>query len=62
MLGENMKRYRGVVVFTYYKEIEVEAEDEDQASNLMYDAFERSNAYGESEIQDFEEINQKESK
>ena len=51
-----MKRYKGVVVFTYYKEVEVEAEDEDQAHNLMYDAFERSNAYGESEIHDFEEI------
>jgi hypothetical protein len=51
-----MKKYKGVVVFTYYKEVEVEAEDEDQAHNLMYDAFERSNAYGESEIHDFEEI------
>jgi hypothetical protein len=51
-----MKRYRGVVVFTYYKEVEVEAEDEDQASNLMYDAFERSNAYGESEIHDLREV------
>jgi hypothetical protein len=56
MLGENMKRYRGVVVFRYYKEVEVEAEDKDQAHDLMYEAFERNNAYGESEIQDFEEI------
>jgi hypothetical protein len=56
MLGENMKRYRGVVVFRYYKEVEVEAENEEQAHDLMYDAFERSNAYGESEIQDFKEI------
>jgi hypothetical protein len=51
-----MKRYKGVVIFTYYKEVEVEAEDKDQAHNLMYDAFERSNAYGESEIKDFREI------
>jgi len=56
MLGENMKRYRGVVVFRYYKAVEVEAEDEDQASELMYAAFERGNADGESEILDFEEI------
>jgi hypothetical protein len=51
-----MKQYRGVVVFTYYKEVEVEAEDEDQAHRLMYEAFELRNAYGESEIQDFKEI------
>jgi len=56
MLGENMKRYRGVVVFRYYKAVEVEAEDEDQANELMYAAFERGNADGESEILDFEEI------
>jgi hypothetical protein len=56
MLGENMKRYRGVVVFRYYQEIEVEAENEDQANELMYAAFERGNADGESEILDFEEI------
>ena len=29
-----MKRYKGVVVFTYYKEVEVEAEDKDQAHSL----------------------------
>jgi hypothetical protein len=56
MLGENMKRYRGVVVFRYYLEVEVEAEDEGQAHELMYAAFERGNADGESEIQDFEEL------
>jgi hypothetical protein len=59
MLGENMKRYRGVVVFTYYKAVEVEAENEDQAHELMYAAFERGNADGESEILDFEEIKEK---
>jgi hypothetical protein len=54
-----MKRYQGVVVFRYYKAVEVEAEDEDQASELMYAAFERGNADGESEILDFEEIKEK---
>jgi hypothetical protein len=54
-----MKRYRGVVVFRYYKAVEVEAEDEDQANELMYAAFERGNADGESEILDFEEIKEK---
>jgi hypothetical protein len=51
-----MKTYRGVVVFRYYKEVTVEAENEDEARSLMYDAFERGNADGESEIQDFEEV------
>ena len=51
-----MKTYRGVVVFRYYKEVTVEAENEDQAQELMYDAFERGNADSESEVLDFEEI------
>ena len=51
-----MKTYRGMVVFRYYKEVTVEAENEDEARSLMYDAFERGNADGESEIQDFEEV------
>jgi len=54
-----MKRYKGVVVFRYYQEVTVEVEDDedsDQAQALMYDAFERTNADGESEILDFEEI------
>ena len=51
-----MKKFTGVVVFRYYQRITVEAEDEDQASALMYDVFERGNADSESEICDFEEI------
>jgi hypothetical protein len=51
-----MKRYRGVVVFRYYLEVEVEAEDEGQANELMYAAFNDGIADGESEILDFEEI------
>ena len=51
-----MKTYRGVVVFRYYQEITVEAEDEDQARAMMFDVFERGNSDGESEILDFEEI------
>ena len=43
-------------MFRYYKEVTVEAENEDEAHSLMYDAFERSNADGESEILDFEEL------
>jgi hypothetical protein len=56
MLGENMKRYRGVVVFRYYKAVEVEAEDEDQAKALLFDNFLLDKADGESEVLDFEEI------
>jgi hypothetical protein len=51
-----MKAYQGVVVFTYYQEVTVEAEDEDDARALMYAAFERGNANSESCIEDFEEI------
>jgi hypothetical protein len=56
MLGENMKRYRGVVAFRYYQQVEVEAENEDEAEQLMYAEFRMSRADGESEILDFEEI------
>jgi hypothetical protein len=52
-----MKRYRGVVVFRYYQEIEVEAENEDQASGLMYAEFNLGKADGESEVLDITEIN-----
>ena len=58
-----MKRYKGVVVFRYYQEVTVEVEDDEDddqtqaiAQAMMYDAFERTNADGESEILDFEEI------
>jgi hypothetical protein len=56
MLGENMKRYRGVVVFRYYQTVEVEAEDEEQAMRLMYDQYDDSRADGESDVLDVEEI------
>jgi hypothetical protein len=62
MLGENMKRYRGVVVFRYYQERTVEAENADQAQEIMYNEFHMRSSDGESEILDFEEINQGESK
>lgn len=51
-----MKRYRGVVVFTYYQERTVEAENEDQAREIMYNEFHMRKSDGDSEIQNFEEI------
>jgi len=54
-----MKRYRGVVVFRYYQEMEVEVEDdegEDEAKATMCDMFDLSKADGESEVLDVEEI------
>ena len=51
-----MKRYRGVVVFRYYQEVEVEAESEDEAKSAMCDMFDLSKADGESEVLDIEEI------
>jgi hypothetical protein len=51
-----MKRYRGTVVFRYYQERTVEAENEDQAREIMYNEFHMRSSDGESEILDFEEI------
>jgi ribosomal protein L20A (L18A) len=53
-----MKTYRGVVVFRYYQERIVEAENEDQAQEIMYSEFHMRKSDSESEILDFEEINQ----
>ena len=51
-----MKTYRGVVVFRYYQERIVEAENEDQAQEIMYSEFHMHKADAESEILDFEEV------
>ena len=51
-----MKTYRGVVVFRYYQERIVEAENEDEAQEIMYSEFHTRKADGECEILDFEEI------
>ena len=51
-----MKRYRGVVVFRYYQQIELEAESEAEAKATMCDMFDMSKADGESEVLDIEEI------
>ena len=51
-----MKRYRGVVVFRYYQQIELEAESEAEARASMCDLFDLSKADGESEVCDVEEI------
>ena len=57
-----MKLYKGTVVFRYYQERIVEAENEDQAREIMYNEFHMRKSDGDSEIQNFEEINQGESK
>ena len=51
-----MKTYRGVVVFRYHQERTVEAENEDQAQEIMYSDFHTRKADGECEILDFEEV------
>jgi hypothetical protein len=51
-----MKTYRGVVVFRYYQEVEVEAESQDEAKQAMCEAFNMSRADSESEVFDIEEI------
>lgn len=56
-----MKRYRGVVVFRYYQQIELDAESEAEAKATMCDLFDLSKADGESEVFDVEEITEGES-
>ena len=51
-----MKTYKGVVVFRYYQEMTVEADDEEQAERLMFEAFDLHRADGECEVYDFEEV------
>jgi hypothetical protein len=51
-----MKRYRGVVLFKYYQEIEVEAETQDSAEQAMYEIFDIGKATGECELYDMEEV------
>jgi len=56
MFENPVKRYRGVVVFRYYQEVEVEAENEEQAARLMFDQYDDSRADCESDVLDVEEI------
>lgn len=52
-----MKRYRGVAVFKYYQQIELEAESEDQAWDMMCDLMDVTKAeLGDCEIYDVVEI------
>jgi hypothetical protein len=54
------KRYRGMVLFRYYQEIEVEAESEDEAERIMFDEFRLDKADGEGEVFDIIETSTKE--
>jgi hypothetical protein len=56
MFENPLKRYRGVVVFRYYQEIEVEAESQEDAGLIMCEKFDLSKADGESEALDVEEL------
>ena len=51
-----MKRWSGVVVLSYYQEVEVEAETQDEAEMKMFDAFQLHNADSESNVLDVVEI------
>ena len=51
-----MKRYKGVLVFRYYQQVEVEAESQEEAESAMLAEFNLSKAEGESELLDVEEI------
>ena len=54
-----MKRYKGVLVFRYYQQIEVEAESQEEAEGAMVAELDLSKAEGESELLDVEEIEAK---
>lgn len=49
-----MKRYKGVLVFRYYQQVEVEAESQEEAESAMVAEFNLSKAEGESELLDVE--------
>ena len=51
-----MRRYRGVVVFRYYQELEVEADSQDDAERIMCEEFRLDKADGECEVYDMEEV------
>ena len=52
-----IRRYRGVVVFRYYQEIELDAESEAEAEATMCDMFDLSLCFdGESEVFNLEEV------
>ena len=55
-----MKRYKGVVVFKYYQQIELEAEAEDQAWDMVRDLMDVTKAeLGDCEIYDVVEITER---
>jgi hypothetical protein len=52
-----MKRYKGIVKFTYVQEIEVEAATREDAEDMICDKLDRARAVeGEVEIYDLEEL------
>ena len=58
-----MKRYKGTVVFHYYQVIEVDAESQDKAEDMMSDLMDVNEAEaGDCEIYDIQEITQGEVK
>lgn len=51
-----MKRYRGMVVFRYYQEVEVEADNEEDALLLMQEKFDLSKAEGVGDVEGWDEV------
>lgn len=48
-----MTRYRGVVTFTYYQEVEVEADNDEDALLLMQEKFDLSKAEGVGSVDEY---------
>jgi hypothetical protein len=56
-MEEDMKRWKGTVVFKYYQVIEVEAESQEKAEDAMCDLMDMNKAEsGDCEIYDVTEI------
>jgi hypothetical protein len=51
-----MTKYRGTVVFRYYQEVEVEADNEEDALLLMQEKFDLSKAEGVGDVEEWEEV------
>jgi hypothetical protein len=55
--SDNMKTWHGMIVMSYWNEITVEAETEEEAKDMMFKRFDISKAdQGEGEVWDIKEI------
>jgi hypothetical protein len=51
-----MARFKGVVLYRYYQEIEVEADTREDAERIMCDEFQLEKAEGDCDVYDLTEV------